>query len=108
MYSVLLVEDEKIELETLRDYIDWDKISVDKVYTARNGRSVLECIVQNEPDIMIADIQMPIMTRTELAKRVRKEGYKTKIIFLTGYDDFGYVKQAFQVEAAADYILKPL
>jgi two-component system response regulator YesN len=106
MYSVLLVEDEKIELDTLRDYINWDKISVDKVYTARNGRSAYECIIQNEPDIMITDIQMPIMTGTELAKRVREEGYKTKIIFLTGYDDFEYVKEAFRVQAT-DYILKP-
>ena len=106
MYSVLLVEDEKIELDTLRDYINWDKVSVDKVYTARNGRSALECIIQNEPDIMITDIQMPIMTGIELAKRVREEGYRTKIIFLTGYDDFEYVKEAFRVQAA-DYILKP-
>ncbi len=106
MYSVLLVEDEKIELDTLRDYINWDRVLVDKVYTARNGRSALECIVQNEPDIMITDIQMPIMTGIELAKRVREEGYKTKIIFLTGYDDFEYIKEAFRVQAT-DYILKP-
>lgn len=106
MYSVLLVEDEKIELDTLRDYINWERISVDKVYTARNGRSALECIEQKEPDIMITDIQMPIMTGIELAKRVREEGYKTRIIFLTGYDDFEYVKEAFKVQAA-DYILKP-
>lgn len=77
MYRVLLVEDEKIELDTLRDYINWDKISVNKVYTARNGRSALECIEQNEPDIMITDIQMPVMNGIELAKRVREEGYKT-------------------------------
>ena len=106
MYSVLLVEDEKIELDTLRDYINWDKVSIDKVYTARNGRNALECINENEPDIMITDIQMPVMNGIELTKRVREEGYKTKIIFLTGYDDFEYVKEAFRVQAA-DYILKP-
>lgn len=106
MYSVLLVEDEKIELDTLKDYINWEELSVDKVYTARNGRSAYECIIQNEPDIMITDIQMPIMTGIELANRVYEEGYKTKIIFLTGYDDFEYVKEAFRVQAA-DYILKP-
>ncbi len=106
MYSVLLVEDEKIELETLRDYINWKELSVDTVYTARNGRSAMECIVQNEPDIVITDIQMPIMSGIELAKRVREDGYKTKIVFLTGYDDFEYVKAAFKVQAV-DYILKP-
>ena len=38
MYRVLLVEDEKIELETLRDYIDWKKNGISRVFTARNGR----------------------------------------------------------------------
>lgn len=39
MYRVLLVEDEEIELETLRDYIDWKKNGISRVFTARNGRS---------------------------------------------------------------------
>ena len=38
MYRVLLVEDEEIELETLRDYIDWKKNGISRVFTARNGR----------------------------------------------------------------------
>jgi two-component system response regulator YesN len=85
MYRVLLVEDEKIELDTLRDYINWDKISVDKVYTARNGRSALECIEQNEPDIMITDIQMPIMNGIELAKRVRSIISKNSVYLVPGF-----------------------
>ena len=39
MYRVLLVEDEEIELETLRDYIDWKKNGISRVFTARNGRT---------------------------------------------------------------------
>lgn len=38
MYSILLVEDEKLELETLRDYVDWKKLDIGPVYTARNGK----------------------------------------------------------------------
>ncbi len=44
MYRVLLVEDEEIELETLRDYIDWKKNGISRVFTARNGRRALECL----------------------------------------------------------------
>lgn len=106
MYSVLLVEDEKIELETLRDYIDWKKLGIGKVYTARGGRSALECIAECEPDIMITDIQMPGMNGIELAKLVREEKYTCKLVFLTGYDEFEYAKSAFQVQAE-DFILKP-
>ena len=58
MYRVLLVEDEEIELETLRDYIDWKKNGISRVFTARNGRRALECLEENMADIVITDIQM--------------------------------------------------
>lgn len=105
-YSVLLVEDEKLELDTLKAYVDWKKIGIDKVYTARGSRSALECISENEPDILITDIQMPGMSGIELARIVREEGHSCKIVFLTGYDKFEYAKEAIQIQAE-DYLLKP-
>ncbi|MEZ3506631.1 MAG: response regulator, partial [Lachnospiraceae bacterium] len=106
MFSILLVEDEKLELETLRDYVDWKKLGASRVYTARNGRTALECLEEHDPDIMITDIQLPVMNGIELSKRAREEGFGCKIVFLTGYDNFEYMKSAFQVQAV-DYILKP-
>ena len=44
MFSILLVEDEKLELETLRDYVDWKRLGASRVHTARNGRTALECL----------------------------------------------------------------
>lgn len=106
MFSILLVEDEKLELETLRDYVDWKRLGASRVFTARNGRTALECLEEHDPDIMITDIQLPVMNGIELSKRAREEGFGCKIVFLTGYDNFEYMKSAFQVQAV-DYILKP-
>ncbi len=106
MYSVLLVEDEKLELETLRDYIDWKSLGISRVYTARNGKRALEYVEEYDPDIVITDIQMPVMGGIELANRIVEENYSCKIVFLTGYGDFEYVKAAFHVRAV-DFILKP-
>ncbi|HHX62942.1 MAG TPA: response regulator [Epulopiscium sp.] len=105
MYSILLVDDELLVLETLRDYVDWAGLNC-KVYTARNGQKAIEKIQEYEPDIIITDIQMPIMNGIELAKWVKETNQKGKLIFLTGYDDFDYIKEAFNVDAV-DYILKP-
>ena len=106
MYRVLLVEDEEIELETLRDYIDWKKNGISRVFTARNGRRALECLEENMADIVITDIQMPGMSGIELAETIVRRGYPCKIVFLSGYDDFSYIHSAFQVNAV-DYLLKP-
>ena len=106
MYSILLVEDEELELETLRDYIDWESLECAPVYAARSGKRALEIIWEHKPDIVITDIQMPGMTGLELAEKVREMGVQLKIVFLTGYDRYDYVKKAMAVEAT-DYILKP-
>ena len=106
MFSILLVEDEKIELETLKNYVDWKGCGIDEIYTARGGRSALECIASKEPDIAILDIQMPGMTGIQLAEIIRQEGYQCKIIFLTGYDKFEYAKEAVKLQAV-DFLLKP-
>ena len=95
MYRVLLVEDEEIELETLRDYIDWKKNGISRVFTARNGRRALECLEENMADIVITDIQMPGMSGIELAETSVRRGYPCKIVFLTGYDDFSYIHSYF-------------
>lgn len=105
MYSILLVDDELLVLETLRDYVDWKSLDC-KVYTARNGKRAIEQIEEHAPDIIITDIQMPVMNGIELAKWVKETNQKSKLIFLTGYDDFDYIKEAFKVDAV-DYILKP-
>lgn len=106
MYSILLVEDEELELETLREYIDWQGLECAPVYSARTGRRAMEIILEHKPDIVITDIQMPGMTGLELAEKIKELGGHQKIVFLTGFDRYDYVKKAMDVEAT-DYILKP-
>ncbi len=106
MYSILLVEDEKIELDTLKNYVDWKSLGIDTVYTARGGRSALELINSEEPDLMITDIQMPEMSGIDLVDIVRQEGHRCKVVFLSGYDKFEYAKEAIRLQVE-DFLLKP-
>lgn len=84
MYSILLVEDEKLELETLRDYVDWKKLDIGPVYTARNGKRAMECMEEYAPDIVITDVQMPVMNGVQFAKQLIEKGYTPKIVFFDG------------------------
>ncbi|MEQ8154312.1 MAG: response regulator [Clostridiaceae bacterium] len=106
MYTLLLVDDEILELETIRDYVDWAALGIKIAGTSKNGRDALAKADELKPDIIITDIKMPIMDGVEFSKKLREFNSTSKLIFLTGYDDFSYVKNAFDVEAS-NYILKP-
>lgn len=106
MYKVLLVDDERLELNTLKNYVEWKKLGIEKVYTAINGFQALDIAQKKHPDIVFTDIRMPVMNGIDFASALRETDKKVKIIFLTGYDDMDYIRQAFRL-TATDYILKP-
>ncbi|MDO4292452.1 MAG: response regulator [Eubacteriales bacterium] len=106
MLRILLVDDEPLELMALRDHVDWKKLEIGEVLTAKNGRSAYELVLEREPDIVITDVHMPGMDGIALAQRIYEFNRKIKVVFLSGYDDFDYVKSAMRV-GAVDYLLKP-
>lgn len=106
MYKVLLVDDERLELNTLRNYVDWGRLGITTVYTANNGLQALELALSHRPDLVFTDIRMPVMDGIEFAEKLRQADPRVKILFLTGYDDMNFIRQAFRL-SASDYILKP-
>ncbi|WNS46711.1 response regulator [Paenibacillus sp. MMS20-IR301] len=107
MYSIFLVDDEALELETLRDYIRWEEMGLYVAGTAGNGRDALEKIDAIRPDIVLTDVQMPIMNGIDLAAALHERYDWIQVMFLTGHDEFHYVKSALHA-GAVGYLLKPL
>jgi YesN/AraC family two-component response regulator len=103
----MLVDDEYLELDMLSNHIDWEKFGFRVICTAKNGRDALEKISDLQPDVVITDIKMPIMDGIEFSRQLHRTFPKTKIAFLTGYNQFEYLQTAFQVDAI-DYLLKPV
>ena len=107
MIKALLVDDEKIELEGLRDLIPWDKLGIKVIGEASDGMKALKLADALRPDIIISDIKMPGMDGIELIKRLTAIVPKSKVIFVSAYQDFGYAKNAVMLNAFG-YVLKPI
>lgn len=107
MISVLIVDDEYLIRSLIRNSVNWEEYGMEVVGEEGDGESALSFIRTHQPQIALVDINMPILNGLELAQKLREEGYKTKIIFLTGYRDFEYAKQAVTFQAF-DYLLKPI
>ncbi len=105
---VMLVDDEPFILEGLTVLIDWEKEGCVIVKTASNGQEAYEYLKENEVDLIIADIKMPVMTGLELLERIRTEKISDAYFaILSGYNDFSYAKKAIHY-ACMEYMVKPV
>jgi len=108
MYSLLVVDDEKVICEGLKHRISMLKIpQLDSIKTALNGQEALKIIDKDPPDIIITDIRMPEVGGLELIETVSKKKPNIKFLVLSGYETYDYIRSAFKL-GAVDYLLKPI
>ncbi|MDP4093090.1 MAG: response regulator [Bacillota bacterium] len=107
MFKVFLVEDEIVVREGISKNIPWEAYGFLYSGDAPDGELALPLIRQIQPDLLITDIRMPFMDGLALIELVRKELPRTKIIIISGHDDFSYAQQAIRM-GVEQYLLKPI
>ncbi len=107
MKRVMLVEDEEFILQGIRCIIDWKEISMSVAAMVHNGKEALEQFQKDPVDIVVTDVEMPLMNGLELLEEIRKINPKTRCIILSGYEEFEYARTALKLDVE-DYILKPI
>lgn len=107
MLRVVLIDDEDYFRNSLKKGIAWEAQGFTIIGDANNGRDGLYLITEQQPDLAIIDINMPIMTGLDLVKQLRHLGVSCKCILLTGHDEFKYAQQAVGL-GVSEYILKPV
>ncbi|GFN30461.1 response regulator transcription factor [Paenibacillus xylaniclasticus] len=107
MKKVMLVDDEILFRESIRDCINWEAEGFLYCGDASDGEMALPLVEQLQPDILITDIMMPFMNGLELCSIVRSQLPDTKIIILSGYGEFEYARSAIRM-GVEDYCLKPV
>lgn len=107
MLRLILADDEPVILRGIRKLVDWEKLGISIVGEYEDGRSAMEGIMALKPDIALLDISMPEMDGIEILKNIRQLELPTKVIFVSGFQDFEYAKSAITY-GAVEYLLKPL
>ena len=106
MYKVLIVEDEDIMRKGLMFMAKWQEVDCIVVGEAVNGQDGLEKIKKYRPDIVIVDINMPVMDGLEMLERsIREYGYDA--IIVSGYGEFEYARRGISL-GVTEYLLKPI
>ena len=98
--TILYAEDEDLIRESVSMLL---KRRVKEVVMAENGQIALNKFNENKPDILVTDLQMPIMTGMELAKQIRQVDPDFPIVVISAYND-----ESHQVPEASGRLLKPV
>jgi two-component system response regulator YesN len=104
--ELLIAEDEEITRESLKKYFLQNAKLIGNIHTASDGDEALGSIVENRPEYMIIDVQMPCKTGLQVMREAARAGICPKTIILSGYGEFEYAQEALRC-GAVDYILKP-
>jgi two-component system response regulator YesN len=107
MYKLILVDDEEEVRKGIVKKIDWGQYGFEIIGEAENGIEALEIAEKVVPDVVVTDIKMPFMDGLTLSKKLREKFPTTKIIILTGFDEFEYAQKAINLDIV-EYILKPI
>ncbi|KWX70540.1 response regulator transcription factor [Paenibacillus jilunlii] len=107
MWKIAIIDDERQVLKGMKRAIPWDELEAEWVGEAMNGEDGLEVIRRTQPDIVITDLYMPVMSGLDMMEQLRKEGFQGKIIILSGYSDFEHARAALRFHVT-DYVSKPI
>lgn len=105
--SVLLVDDEIMIREGFKRLFDWEAHGCAVVGEAADGMEALSRMDELDPDIVIMDINIPIMNGLKVIELGRIKHPGTAFVVVSGYDDFSYCREALRLQIT-DYILKPV
>lgn len=104
--NALIVNDEIITTEMLRDNIDWPALSVTGVFTAYSAEEARTVFTEQVIDIYLCDIEMPEEDGIQLIRWVRERQIDSDCILLTCHADFIYAQEAIRL-GCSDYQLLP-
>jgi len=106
MYKLLIVDDEPLVQIGVSSMLNWNSLGFTICGTAANGEIALRMIEKELPDLVIADIKMPVMDGLQLLKRCRETyGELPVFLILTSYEEFQLAKEALKY-GVLDYLVK--
>lgn len=104
--KLLICDDDISTLDALQSVVDCQQLDIDRILRAYNGEEAQEIIVQEHPEMILCDIDMPRVNGIEVLRFLRGSGIEAEFIFATAYESFDYAREAVRY-GAINYITKP-
>lgn len=105
MWKVMAADDEGYIREALQKLINWEQMDCSLEAIASNGQELIEQIQITVPDLVITDIQMPVVDGLKVCEYIYENCPEVQVILLTAYSEFEYARAAIKY-GVCEYVLK--
>jgi len=106
MIRLLLVDDQSLICQGLKAMLNLEP-DLEVVGCADNGQTALELVASLKPDVILMDVQMPVMDGREATRLITEQFPDTKVLVLSTFDDDKYIAQSMRA-GAKGYLLKDM
>jgi two-component system response regulator YesN len=107
LWNVIVADDEALIREGIRSAVPWEQMQMTVVGEAEDGEEALELALERGADLMLVDINMPMMDGLSLIRELRVKRPECRVIIVTGHEEFAYAQEAVRL-GVDDYVLKPI
>lgn len=105
--KVLIVDDETHVRDAIRLLLPWEEMGFHRILDAESKEEALQLIWQERPELAIVDVVIGESFGMEVMNYINDKKFNTRVIVISGHDDFQYVRAMF-VLGAMEYLLKPI
>lgn len=106
-YKVVVVDDEAIAVQGICKIMEKHCPELEVIGTAENGKEALKMIEKKMPDLVLTDVEMPVMSGLELVSQASSRMPELCFVIISGFEDFEYAREAFR-SGVLDYLTKPI
>lgn len=107
MNTILVVDDEAIVCQGIKEFLEASELKISQVLTAWNGYEALDYLRMESIDLVLTDIQMDGMNGIELMGAILAEKPDIPVIAISAHDEFEYAQKCIRL-GARDYLIKPV
>lgn len=105
--NLLIIDDEPNTIIAVRYLCHAASLGISGILDAANGEQALEIMEKVPVDLILLDMNMPVMDGVEFLKRIGRQNSRARVIVISSHQDFRYTKQSI-LSNVTDYILKPI